>query len=273
MMKTISISSLFLGILLLLTGCGTLGSSTSYTVAISCLSSGDYPMGAKYVLLPADPAVSVSDLHFKEFADYTERLLSQNFFRRIPVSQQAMSDMVIYLSYSISGPRQSFDTVSRPQFGTSGYQVMSGGYLAPVYGYTGYANEVVTSIDYTRQIILEAVKPGATSPADRIQLWKATITSTGTNSNLREVFPIMLAASQGFLPGNCNTVVQMNEMAKSIQVIRGLAPMPVGCTLMAPQTFAPAAVPMPLKPSPESNVPLPLETNPTVPAEATGNIK
>lgn len=216
--------------LLMLTGCETLGGGgTFYTVEVSCLAARSFPAGASYVILPGNQGVGLGDLQFNEYAMQTARMMALKGYRYLPVEQKAIADMAIVLRYGISGPQQKFETVSRPQFGTSGYQFMGDGYFAPVYGYTGYANETEAHTEYIRFVSLTAVDPMSLKEgAMPVELWKAEMTSSGWCPDLRTVFPFMLTAGSSFLMGNtgASNSITVAEINTDAVMIKGLTPLP-----------------------------------------------
>jgi len=75
---------------------------------------------------------------------------------------------------------------------------------------TGYVPVTDTYETYTRTFVLSAydIKASREQNVD-VQLWRTTVTSNGTNSDLRTAFPYMVAASAAYFgkdPGKQVTV-------------------------------------------------------------------
>ena len=80
----------------------------------------------------------------------------------------------------------------------------------PQYGVTGSRTHVGTIITYFRYMILDAIdleEYGETE--EKRQLWKTTVTSTGTSGDLRQVFPILVAASKEYFGTNTGKKVRL----------------------------------------------------------------
>ena len=52
-----------------------------------------------------------------------------------------------------------------------------------------------------------------------VQLWKTTVTSTGSSGDLRRVFPILVAASQQYIGKNTGQKVEVNLSEGDARVI------------------------------------------------------
>jgi hypothetical protein len=58
-----------------------------------------------------------------------------------------------------------------------------------------------------------------------VQLWKTTVTSTGSSGDLRRVFPILVAASQQYIGKNTGQKVEVDlyESDESVIEIKGIS--------------------------------------------------
>lgn len=203
-----------------LAGCAAMSEQSLYKVTIDAISSGTEPEEKTYVIASSNPEVSSRDLQFLEFAGPIEKALAQLGYSKATPQNAAI---LITLSYEISAPKTVTSTRSVPIFGQTGVsssttygQISPGGtfsgttYTTPTFGVTGYVPVTDTYETYTRTFVLSAydIKASREQNVD-VQLWRTTVTSNGTNSDLRTVFPYMVAASAAYFgkdPGKQVTV-------------------------------------------------------------------
>jgi len=113
-------------------------------------------------------------------------------------------------------------TIFGGSYGTSGTTIYS-----PTYGIRDYKTESGSYTTYFRFMILDAYDLDAfRERKEVIQLWKTTATSTGSSGDLRQVFPILVAASKYYLGSNTGkklkVIVQEND--KVVLEIKGISP-------------------------------------------------
>lgn len=213
------ITILILSVILVL-GC------TRYRVYVDSISSNLAQEKKSYILLPGNKDTSVGDLQFKEYATYVNRaLLSRGF---IPAESIDKADVVIFLSYGIGDPQEHQYVYSVPIYGQTGFSsvtIFGGSYgttgstiYSPTYGIRGYKTESFSYITYFRFMILDAYDLDVyRSTEELVQLWKTIATSRGTKGDLRQVFPILVAASKPYLGSNTGkkvkVIIQENDPA------------------------------------------------------------
>ena len=140
-------------------------------------------------MLPGDKNVSGEDLQFKEYVSYVNYALTKQGF--VPAESFEEANMGIFLNYGISGPQESQHTYLSPVLGK-----VEGGGL----GITGFSPRSGTHTTYSRYMILEAVDlVEYRTTGKTAQLWKTTVTSTGSSGDLRRVFPALIAASSQYI--------------------------------------------------------------------------
>ncbi len=174
-MKTASLWTLSL---VALVGCG--GHAT-YNVRVNGLSEPN-PSGKSFVLRSGVSNVSETDLQFREFAATTEQALVRAGFD--PTTPER-ADLVVFLSYGIGAPRTSYDVTTDI-----------------------FRREIVAITEYTRWVVVEAMDAKAWRDSQRtVQTWKTTITSAGVTTDLRTMFPVLIAAGQAYFAKDTGRVI------------------------------------------------------------------
>lgn len=177
-------------ILILISGCATTPSLTFdgpsyYGVVVDSIAAPDADLKNKtYVLTSAMKNVSDYDIQFKEFARYIENALAKTGYQRVEGDD---ADLIIRLAYGIGQPKTETSTQT---------VTTASGYSYPV-GWTWInvppQTETVTTKNttYERFLMVEAFD----SSDRRSQLWRTTVRSEGTVSDLRVALPHMIAAA------------------------------------------------------------------------------
>lgn len=164
-----------------------------------------------YILLPGDNETPSNDLHFQEFAAYVDRALAYRGFVHVENSDEAV--LAIYLVYGIGDPQQRVYSYSVPQWGQTGVRsaTIHGDTISftPDYGITGYATHVQSYTTYSRYVILDTYDLEVYRNQKEFKpLWRTTVTSTGPNDDLRQVFPALIAFSRNFFGTNTGQKVE-----------------------------------------------------------------
>lgn len=226
------IATIVTGVLLLIAGCAAMG--PHFSVNVSGLRDIAAPEKRTYVLYPGLKDVDPNDLQFREFATYVHRALRANGFA--PAKEGNPPEIVIFLSYGIGEPKTTY--YSYPIIGQIGGGM--GTFSASTYGSGGYAHTTgtVTSFpqvgvvgtgtgaqtDFFRWAVIEAVDVDAFAKTQKIvQLWRTTLTSSGSSGDLRRVFPVMVAAGQPYMATDTGQQVQRNldDTSPEVAAIRG----------------------------------------------------
>lgn len=139
--------------------------------------------GKVYCIASAIQGVIEDDLEFQEIAGYLENSLIQDGLIRTKNRKEA--DLLIRLGYGIGSPKTTSETY-----------VSSTGYSYPV-GWMWFTvapqTQTVTNTSYMRNMIVEAYD--LKDPNRKSQLWKTTVQSEGSMSDLRVILPYMIAGS------------------------------------------------------------------------------
>ncbi|WP_299976813.1 DUF4136 domain-containing protein [Desulfobacula sp.] len=209
------ISGVFTIFTLLLTACATtpapyVAPRQYYTVEVDSIADvGADLRGRTYTMSSAMKNTSDNDLQFKEFARYVGNALSQKGYKYI--SSKEGADLLIRLAYGIGSPKTETSTRT---YNTSG------GYSYPV-GWTWIhvppTTKTVTtsSTTYARFLILEAY-----DSKDHSQLWKTTLKSEGTTSDLRIALPHIIAAGRPYFGTNTGQKLKVNVESNGPEVIQ-----------------------------------------------------
>lgn len=201
-------------LLVLLSGCAEMR-PLHYAVKVDSIADQFKTAPKNYILLSAMKGVDVNDLQFKEFSSYVRTALALHGNRS--VDNIAQAETAIFLSYGLGAPDTQNLVYSIPVFGATGGGSASfntttyGGLGAvssthgtitsqPQFGVVGDRTTSVPMTTYLRSVIIEAVDLAVyRSTAKIVPLWKTTILSRGTSSDLRAVFPILIGASADYI--------------------------------------------------------------------------
>ena len=210
-------------VLVMLCGLGLLVGCTTYrsfNVSVDSICTSSACQKKTYILLPGNKDGKIGDLQFQEFAAYTEKALNMQGFMRASSIDDA--DVAILLCYGISDPQFYEYTYSLPIYGqtgvssskTSGMVNSFGGSVmysentnyTPSYGIVGSSTHVGTGVSFARYMVISGVdleqfkKTGKIEDAQEI--WSTKANSVGASGDLREIFPILLVASQKHIAAN-----------------------------------------------------------------------
>ena len=211
--------------ILVLVSSGCVTTNPRFVVEVDSLSADNTKVQTHYMLLPGIEGVGKEDLQFIEFAKYINRALLENGFKAVDENERA--EIVIFLSYGIGDPKSKSYSYSLPTYGqtgvsssyTTGSVSSYGGYgtysgtttYTPSYGITGYTSHSDNYTHYFRFFTLEAIDLKDYMEEKKMtQVWKTKVTSSGSSSDLRRVFPIMVAASKEYIGTNTGKQVEVS---------------------------------------------------------------
>jgi len=224
-------------IIFLLCGCATFG--PQYHVNIDSLSSNNAQSLKTYILLPGNKDISPDDLQFQEFSQYINRALTAKGFTLADDIEKA--ELAIFLGYGIGDPQEHLYSYSIPTYGQTGISSAStygsintygnfGSYSStttytPTYGVTGYTSHMGSIVTYFRYILLTAFDLDEYRESQKeIQVWKTTITSTGSSGDLRQVFPVLVGAAREHMGTNTGQQIKiiLGESDKRVLEIKNI---------------------------------------------------
>lgn len=229
----------FLSLLTLIAfGAGCAGSQ-QVNVRVDSLARSDSVTKRTYVLLPGNRGTRASDLEFQEYAAYVHRALAARGLAHARRVEDA--DVVVFLSYGIGDPQTHYYAYSLPVWGQTGYSGSTtygsvntfGGYgtysgtttYTPTYGIAAYSTHLGSTTTHFRFILLDAYDLAVYKREKKLnQVWRSTITSTGSSGDLRQVFPVMVAASARHLATSTGQKVDitLGEDDAAVHYIKGL---------------------------------------------------
>ncbi len=220
-----------------LASCATM-QPTRFMSNVDSLAQADALTKRQYIIMPGSKDVDKNDLQFLEYAGYVENVLNENGF--IKAMLFADADIAVFLAYGIGNPQTHQYSYSMPVWGQTGvsssttYGTLStygrtGTYSGvttynPTYGVTGYDTQVESYTTYTRFLLMDAYDIAAYKRDQKmIQVWKTNVISTGSNNDLRTVFPYMAVAMKPYIATNTgrNIKVEVLEDDPQVTQLRG----------------------------------------------------
>jgi len=199
-------------------GCATLQMATGvgnvFVVNVDAVCANVATRGHSYLLWPGEKGLTPNDLLFREYAKNIDTILRGAGYTRADSTEQA--DIIVIADYGIGNPRISTSTTSVPIYdfvggGTSHITVntmtpygssMTTGTITemPTYEQVGTRQVTETSVEYMRYAVLRAFAADRLeTDSTPIEVWRTTITSSGSSNDLRMVFPYMMIAAQRYV--------------------------------------------------------------------------
>ncbi len=218
----------------LVASCAVLPQQTRFFTTVDSLAAPAAAAMHRYILLPADDGISAGDLQFQEFAGYVDRALERRGFEK--AEEFADADIAIFLSYAIGGPQTHRYTYRMPTWGQTGVSGATttatvstygntSSYSAnttytPTYGVTGYTAVDASRTTSTRSLVVLAYDASAFKKNQSMsEVWKTTVVSTGSSSDLRRVFPYMVVAMLPYMATNTGQKVEVTVAENSPVVV------------------------------------------------------
>lgn len=217
--------------------CGCLG--PQFHVNIDSLSSKLNQSYKTYILFPGNKDTSPSDLQFQEFSQYINKALVSKGFT--PTENIEGAELAIFLGYGIGDPEEHLYSYSIPVYGQTGISSAAtygnintygnfGSYYSrttytPSYGVTGYTSHVGSYVTYFRYVLLTAFDLNEYRKTQKeVQVWKTTITSSGSSGDLRMVFPVLVGASKDYIATNTGQILEviLGESDKRVLEIKSI---------------------------------------------------
>lgn len=219
----------FLIVSFFLLGCASMG--PTFYVSVNSLSSSLASVNKRYIILPGNEGVSLNDLEFLEYMGYLKRALDIQGFTLAENFEDA--DVAVLLSYGITDPKESQYTASVPIIGTEKYIISNvyipGSGFQPVYGsrtaVTGYNNVQRSYTTYFRYVEIIGIDLKKYLQSEElVQLWQTQITSTGSSSDLRYVFPVLIGAASDYIASDTKNTIELDlsENDPRVRSVKGL---------------------------------------------------
>ncbi len=211
----------------------------SYRIEIDSISVSNPEFKTRYVLFSGIKDTGEDDLQYQEYAVYIERALGSQGYVKAERSEEA--DIAIFLGYGISDPATHQETHSSPVYGQTGISQKNtsgtvSGYgdtatyssttdYTPTYGVIGSKSYTETYTTYVRYMFMLAFDLGEYRRTNKEkEIWKTTVTSAGSSDDLREIFPVLVAASRPYIATSTKRKVSvyLNENDKSVLEVKGI---------------------------------------------------
>lgn len=219
----------------LLAACATTR-QPQFNVTVDSLAALTAQEKRTYILLPGNEGVTWDDLQFQEYAAYLLRVLNAQGFVSTEKAEDA--DVAIVLSYGIGDPQTRQYSSSLPVWGQTGVASSqtygtatsygnSASYsgtttYTPTYGVTGHTSQIGTQTTYFRYALITGYDFKAFRESKKQgQLWKTTITSSGSSGDLRQVFPILIGAAVPYLATNTGKQVPV-KLYENDEIVRSV---------------------------------------------------
>ena len=226
--------------LLIFTGCTPY---RSFNVTVDSISNSSARQKKTYFLLPGNKDGKANDLQFQEFAMYTENALNMQGFKKAASIDDA--EIAILLSYGISDPQTYEYTYSVPIYGQTGVSSSktsgsiysysnSASYsqttnYTPSYGIIGSSVHVGTDVVFARHLVITGIDLEEFKQTGKVEdaqeIWSTKANSLGASGDLREIFPILLIASQKHISENTGKKIYYSirddqELFKKVNALR-----------------------------------------------------
>ncbi len=204
-------------------------------VYVSALAQPQAELKKAYVIIPIDPSIPPGDLQFAEYATELMRALNDNGYH--PAETVEKAEIVIYMGYAISQPQEHTFTGTQTEYGftdttskttaTSGFKTVDATTHSSTYGPTGTSTTTSIVTTYRRSLLISAADAGilhaaangdADAKAKNPELWRETVTSEGSNGDLREIMPTLIYAASTQFAQNSHAALLNRIRAKDENV-------------------------------------------------------
>lgn len=222
---------------LVLAGCQA--TAPRFEVNVDSISAPTNNELKRYILLPNNKGITVDNLQYQEYARYVERALATHGF--VKANDFNDANVAIFLGYGIGDPQTNQYTYSIPTWGKTGVSssstnstvnvygntatVNSNTTYTPTYGVTGSTTGVSSYTTFTRYLVINALDLNEYKATEKQkQLWRTSVVSTGSSGDLRQVLPVLVAASKPYLSKNTGKQVKVSirEQDQPVLEIKGI---------------------------------------------------
>ncbi|MDH5859139.1 hypothetical protein [Lampropedia aestuarii] len=228
-------------ICLTLAACGSFQPSQPlFVVQVDAIASPQAATNKTYLLVSENDAVDPRSLQFQEFASYVQRaLLAQGF---VPAKTAKEAGVSIGLAYGISEPLQETTSYEIPLRGDTGVlessetktSVSKTGEIVStttyrtaqaIIGYRTATKTTTTFASFVELIGYDLKAPSVNPKAN--ELWRIHMANTGVTDDIRQLFPILLAAGAPYIGNSTGKKmdVVLTEDDLAVLTVKGM-PLP-----------------------------------------------
>lgn len=167
----------------------------------------------KYFIVPGNKEIKEGDLEFKEYKNLVDKMLKNLGYQQ--AKSQKESAIIIFLYYGISAPQQDFYKYSAPTYGRTGISTYYGYGGYNTFGVTGYTSQVGVDVSYIKFMVLSAMK---NDKKLNQEVWKVAVESSGSNNDLRSIFPFLVVASESYIGRDSKEKVKIKIPEEDVRV-------------------------------------------------------
>lgn len=185
MKKLISLA-IIIGSVFLLSGC-------SPRIQVDIDSIGNHPNYSKsYILSSGMNNINDNDLQFKEYAGYVNNALKEKGYQ---LSDFGDANIGVMLTYGISEPQIEHEYVANSKISNDKIKTRI---------------ETISNESYNRYITIQAIDLITYRATKEMKpIWKVKMISTGTSSDLRLIFPVMIGAGKEYIGTNTGKSIRI----------------------------------------------------------------
>jgi hypothetical protein len=184
-------AAIFFVVCLLLAGCAASRAANRCVLSVNTFAGPDAQWSLGYVVLPLNPAVQATDKDFVEYSAYLKRALDARGYHAATLEN---ADIAVFLGYGVGRPEDHISFYRLPEDRSPpdpSSIPMPPNAQPPAPDGDGL---------FTRFAIINAVDVVQYRTENRLfRVWSTKIVSVGESSDLRAMFPIILAGAWDLL--------------------------------------------------------------------------
>lgn len=205
---------LFIFIAVMMASCST---TKTIVMQIDSIGRDAVPGKRDYIFVPTDSSIKTGDLRFEKYTGYIEKVLSRKGYRKVSAAEDA--NIIVYVMYGVGEPQEHQYAYRVPVFGLVPSKPKSPppppfGHnppppyppyppirsYNPTFGIIGSSTHYETYTTYFRYCKIEAFDFDLLRENNtERQLWSTIITSTGRDSDLRQIMPYLISGAEDYI--------------------------------------------------------------------------
>jgi hypothetical protein len=176
----------------------TLAAIGRVDVGITAYAQSEAPPGKRFVLQGPDPRYPGGDPSWPAYARILTKALEAKGFEPVASSP----DLIIRVSYRVGDTLTSVSTTTTP--------TKDG----------GSTDSTTVSTTNLRTIQIEALDAASSTAGTPAVVWSIRAQSRGTGDSLAKVFPVMVAAMEGYVGATAEQEVKVSKYDSDPEVVR-----------------------------------------------------